>query len=239
MVSSLEHRRRTLDSAHTSEWRRRYFSPVAAALYATLLPRIDRYAMGRVLDVGCGAMPFKRRLELVAGVTGYDSLDVEARAPGVTFMASIDCMTPVPDAAYDTVFCSEVLEHVADPWSALQEIRRALRPGGVLILTVPFLARLHEEPHDYFRYTEHGLRAMMAQLDFHVDEVAVTGSVFGFIGHQVSSLLIASTVGLPGLEQIAFGLNAAAIVLPCRLLDRVFPARRKFPLGYVVIAHRK
>jgi hypothetical protein len=45
--------------------------------------------------------------------------------------------------------------------------------------------------------------------------------------------------GIPGLEQLAFALNAAAVVLPCRMLDAIFPARRKFPLGYVVVAHRR
>jgi hypothetical protein len=114
-----------------------------------------------------------------------------------------------------------------------------LRPGGVLLLTVPFLARLHEEPHDYFRYTEHALRATLCRLEFQVDEIAVTGSIFGFLGHQVSSLIVPGTLGLPGLEQLAFALNLAVVVLPCRLLDALFPARRKFPLGYVVVAHRR
>jgi SAM-dependent methyltransferase len=184
-------------------------------------------------------MPFRRHLEQVPGVTGYDSLDIEARTAGVTFIASVERMTPVPDAAYDTVLCSEVLEHVSDPWSGLQEIRRVLRPGGVLLLTVPFLARLHEEPHDYFRYTEHALRATLGRLELHVDEIAVIGSVFSFLGHQVSSLLIPVTFGVPGLEQVAFALNTVAVVLPCRMLDALFPARRKFPLGYVVVAHRR
>jgi SAM-dependent methyltransferase len=212
---------------------------VSAGLYARLLPRLRQTARGRVLDVGCGTMPFKRHLERVPAVTGYDSLDIEARAPGVTFIASVERMTPVADATYDTVLCSEVLEHVPDPWSGLQEIRRVLRPGGVLLISVPFLARLHEEPHDYFRYTEHTLRYSLAALEFDVDEVVATGSVFSFMGHQVSSLLIPATFGIPGLEQLAFALNVMTVVLPCRLLDAAFPARRKFPLGYVVVARRR
>jgi SAM-dependent methyltransferase len=221
-----------------SEWKRRTFSPVSAGLYATLLPRLRQVARGRVLDVGCGTMPFKGHLERLPAVTGYDSLDVEARTPGVTFIASIDRMAPVPDATYDTVLCSEVLEHVPDPFAGLREIRRVLKPGGVLLLSVPFLARLHEEPHDYFRYTEHGLRQTLARLAYEVDDLAATGSVFSFAGHQVSSLLIPATFGIPGLEYLAFAFNAVVVVLPCRLLDAVFPLRRKFPLGYVVVARR-
>lgn len=239
LTNYLERRRRSLDSPGVAEWKRRHFSPVSAGLYATLLPRLRRAAHGRVLDVGCGTMPFRRHLERLPAVTGYDSLDVEARAPGVTFIASVERMTPVPDGAYDTVLCSEVLEHVPDPWSGLQEIRRVLRPCGVLLLSVPFLARLHEEPHDYFRYTEHALREALRRLEFDVDEVVVTGSVFSFMGHQISSLIVPGSLGIPGVEQLAFAINAAAVVFPCRMLDALFPARRKFPLGYVVVARRR
>jgi SAM-dependent methyltransferase len=184
-------------------------------------------------------MPFRRRLERIPGVTGYESLDVEPRAPGITYVASVERMTMVPSATYDTILCSEVLEHVAHPWSGLREIHRVLRPEGVLVLTVPFLARLHEEPNDYFRYTEHALRAMLTDADFQVADIAVIGSVFSFLGHQLSSLLVPAVFGLPVLEQVAFGLNALTIVLPCRILDRVFTARRKFPLGYVLVARRR
>jgi SAM-dependent methyltransferase len=239
MFSVLERRRRSLDDADTPEWKRRYFSPVSAGLYSALLPRLQRAARGRVLDVGCGAMPFKRRLTRLREVTGYDSLDVEARVPGVTFVASVDQMTPVPSSSYDTVLCSEVLEHVANPWSGLREIHRVLRAGGHLILTVPFLARLHEEPRDYFRYTEHSLREMLQALDFEVQDIVTTGSVAGFLGHQISSVLVPGTLGVPGVEQVAFLINAAFVVLPCVLIDRLWPARRKFPLGYIVVARRR
>lgn len=183
-------------------------------------------------------MPFKRHLERIVGVTGYDSLDIEPRAPGVTFIASVECMTPVSDATYDTVLCSEVLEHVANPHAALREICRVLRPGGALLLSVPFLARLHEEPHDYFRYTEHGLRAMLNPA-FYVDEIVVTGSVSSFLGHQISSLLVSSTFGLPVLGRLVSVLNAAAVVFPCRALDSVLPGRKRFPVGYVIVAHKR
>ena len=182
-------------------------------------------------------MPFRRHLERIPGVTGYDSLDVEA-AGNRRF---VHCQRGAHDAGagrIGPVLRSEVLEHVPDPWSGLQEIHRVLRPRGVLLLSVPFSARLHEEPHDYFRYTEHALRAMLTSAGFGVEEIVVIGSVFGFLGHQISSPPVPATFGLPVLGQLAFGLNAVAVVLPCRILDRILPARRRFPLGYVLVAHR-
>jgi SAM-dependent methyltransferase len=65
------------------------------------------------------------------------------------------------DASFDAVFLLEVLEHVATPDLAISEIYRVLAPGGVLVLSTPFLFEIHEAPHDYFRFTEHGLRLLL------------------------------------------------------------------------------
>ena len=65
---------------------------------------------------------------------------------------------PFRDETGDTVVCLQVLEHVPQPARLLAEIKRVLRPGGVLLLTAPHIWGVHEEPHDYFRFTPHGLR---------------------------------------------------------------------------------
>jgi SAM-dependent methyltransferase len=66
---------------------------------------------------------------------------------------------PFADATFDTVLLLEVLEHVADARAVLAEIARVLKPGGVLLLSVPFLYPLHDAPHDYRRFTAPGLEA--------------------------------------------------------------------------------
>src|SRR5206468_3217360 len=65
---------------------------------------------------------------------------------------------PFPSSCFDGVLLSSVLEHLADPVATLGEASRVLRPGGVLVLELPFLYWLHEEPHDFGRYTEFALR---------------------------------------------------------------------------------
>ena len=74
---------------------------------------------------------------------------------------------------YDIVLCLNVLEHVYDYGQAVQNLRRALRDGGVVAAAVPFMFPLHDEPHDYWRFTEHALRRMFA--DFSSVEVSVKG----------------------------------------------------------------
>ena len=62
---------------------------------------------------------------------------------------------------FDAIVCSEVLEHLWAPHQAVDNMRASLREGGRLILTVPFVFPIHSAPHDYFRYTRHGLEVLL------------------------------------------------------------------------------
>jgi SAM-dependent methyltransferase len=75
------------------------------------------------------------------------------------------CRTPFPDECFDIVCLMEVLEHVYDPPQALVEIYRVLKPGGVLIFSVPFVFPLHDLPFDYFRFTKHGIELLLRDYD--------------------------------------------------------------------------
>lgn len=67
----------------------------------------------------------------------------------------------LPDNTYDYVVCTEVLEHTLRPWDAVNEIWRILKPGGIVFLSVPFNFRIHGPLPDCWRFTEHGLRALL------------------------------------------------------------------------------
>jgi hypothetical protein len=114
-----------------------------------------------------------------------------------------------------------------------------LRPGGSLVITVPFMARLHEEPHDYFRYTRHGLRLLLLEAGFEVDDVVETGSLFSFLGHQVSVVVLGLTWHRPALRRLALLLNEVVVVRPAAALDRLTRMAKLLPLGYVAVATRQ
>lgn len=234
--SLLRRNRAVLDLELRDSPARMYATPALLALHAALLPRLRAHVRGRVLDAGGGTMPFRRTVASLA--REVHGLDIERKVPDIDFVADVQEMGILADASYDTVLATEVLEHVPHPERALAEIHRVLKPGGTLLLTVPFLARLHDEPYDFFRYTRHGLRVLLEAAGLRVIEIEPTGGLLCFLGHQVSSVLLLPTWRVPILKWIVFGLNAVLCTLPCRLLDHWFGGRATFPLGYVAVASK-
>lgn len=128
-----------------------------------LTPRLSN-AQGAVLDVGCGEMPFR---PLLPANVRYTGLDVpEAVAFGMSDnkqIVAFDGKTiPLPDNSHDLLLCTEVLEHAVDPVILIQEMHRVLRPGGTLLVTVPFAARVHHAPFDFHRFTRFQLATMLS-----------------------------------------------------------------------------
>lgn len=119
-------------------------------------------AGGRVLSVGAGGA-VNERLAAHAAAKGLrvETLDLDpVRGPD---LVGDVCTHPLPEGAYDAVVMSEVLEHVTAPHLALDNVRSALRPGGQLILTVPFAMPIHNRPRDYYRFTRYGLEHLLAE----------------------------------------------------------------------------
>jgi SAM-dependent methyltransferase len=135
---------------------------------------------GRVLDVGCGAKPYRNWF---GPTTKYVGLDVAA-GPAVDVVVAFNEPWPLPDASFDVLLCSQVLEHVEDLGRTLTEINRVTRPGGVVCLTVPFIYNEHGAPHDFRRFTAYGASAL-----FPASEVVLSERQGG-IGSTIMILIL-------------------------------------------------
>ena len=105
----------------------------------------------QILNVGCGGRVYRPASEVRVDVAVRSSVDVVADAHRLPFR----------EETFPTCLLVEVLEHLSNPDEAVQEIHRVTAPGGKLILTTRFIFPLHSVPHDYFRYTEFGLRHLL------------------------------------------------------------------------------
>jgi len=77
---------------------------------------------------------------------------------------------PFQDNEFDSVITNEVFEHVFNPDNFLREIYRVLKPGGILLITVPFVWDEHEQPFDYARYSSFGLKHLLEKSGFEIIE---------------------------------------------------------------------
>jgi SAM-dependent methyltransferase len=210
------------------------FSALNAARLRKTRAMIAQHARGRVLDVGCGHMPF--RADALRAASTYEGFDVERRIDGVAHVGNAESMDQIPSATYDTVFCFEVLEHLPHPQRAMAEIARVLKPGGVLLVSVPHLSRLHEEPHDYFRFTPYGLRTLCADVGLETRELEAMSGLCSFLGHQASTILLGLAWPVPGLRQLAYAVNRLVLVWPAVAVDARIDRRGLFATGYLARA---
>lgn len=138
-----------------------------------LVKHVQRYAprlSGALLDVGCGDKPYEK---LFTGASRYVGLEIDS--PHNRLVKTADAFYdgkhfPFAEGEFDSVFASQVLEHVFNPEEWLREVGRVLKPGGSLLLTVPFVWDEHEQPHDFGRYTSFGLKALLERSGFAVLE---------------------------------------------------------------------
>lgn len=119
----------------------------------------------RILDVGAGDAPYRELFDGFAYVTSdWEGTSHVPDAPYDIVGQAHDL--PVDDASFDAVVCTQVLEHLPEPWLAVEEFRRILVPGGRVVITAPLTWYLHELPHDYYRFTAYGLGHLLARAGF-------------------------------------------------------------------------
>jgi SAM-dependent methyltransferase len=162
-------------------------------IFSILNPQIKEklrlYAAGSMLDIGCGEKPYREMAApYVDEHIGVDWENTFYDQSNIDIFGTIYHI-PTVDESFDTVLCTDVLEHSQEPGLALAEAFRVLKPGGYAIYTVPLFWHLHEEPHDYFRFTKYGLKYLFEKNRFEIIEIKALSGFFVTFGQEMSYFL--------------------------------------------------
>lgn len=194
---------------------------------------------GDVLDVGCGRKPY-RHLFRSRDYIGLEIDTPENRATKAADHFYDGKVFPFADARFDTVVCNQVLEHVFEPQAFLAEIRRVTRPGGGLLITVPFAWDEHEQPWDYARYSSFGLRSLLEQAGFEVvrqEKINADVRVLFQLANAYLYKVLWSRSRALNLLTCVFLMSPANVL--GAVFSRVLPANADLYLDQLVLARRK
>lgn len=210
-------------------WLRRYAYSFEALIEDSVTDLAARLPAGaRVLDAGAGEGQYSAHFQSQR-YTGVDLGigDAGWNYAGLDAVADL-CALPFAGGTFDAALNIVTLEHLREPGRALRETARVLRPGGILLLVAPLDWEVHQAPHDYFRYTRHGLEYLLAQAGLEVKEMTAAGGLFRLLSRRLLNAAQLAPWLLPFFGPLA-------LILP--LLDGL-DRRRDFTLGYRCIAHK-
>jgi SAM-dependent methyltransferase len=210
---SRKSRHSVLDRTHPSLLQYDYLAlSTLSADVRGLIAQLPDAHDGKALDLGADKSPYRNLLE----AKGYEveTLDV-APDSGADHTGTAE-RTNLPDAAFDLVICTQVLEHCDEPWDAIREIRRIVKPGGRVIVSVPHVWFYHPHPKDHWRFTQEGLVKLCRHGGLKPEVLlAQGGSVLAIA--QIVNFLVYGVLGKLGSP--VYGL----VNLLGRVVDRVLP----------------
>lgn len=212
---------------------------VKKIVYAAVKEMAAKYAHGVLLDIGCGEKPYESVFSPY--IHDYIGLDHEISMHDTSkvdiFATAYD--TTIANESVDTIVCLSVLEHLERPWDAIKEMNRILKPNGHVIVTAQFFWHLHEEPRDFYRYTEYGIKYLLENNGFEVLELNPLSGFCVTFGQEFVYYLFGFRRG--------GRLNPLWWIIPivggclqglCYLLNK-FDNSEKFTFLYLVVARKK
>jgi SAM-dependent methyltransferase len=160
-----------------------------------------------VLDAGAGLGPY-RPLYNHARYESADFEKVSKKYGDTTYVCDLTHRIPVEDNRFDFIIFNQVLEHLKEPLAALNELRRVLAPGGVILCTCALFYEQHEEPYDFFRYTRYGLSYLFEQAAFEIEIIDWLEGFFGTCGYMLECIAKFAPVTVNGESAEAGWANA-------------------------------
>jgi len=209
----------------------RFIGDIQARNYHKL---IVEHARGLLLDLGCGYVPLYQmyRSKIIDNICA-DWPNTYHKNAFLDFQIDLNKSLPIKNDIFDTILLTDVLEHIAHPQILWKEMTRILKPDGKIIIGVPFFHLLHEEPYDYFRYTEFRLKLFCEENNLKVVTLFPYGASFeimvDFIAKHISFSSLLSNLNL------FFGRVISKSLLGKKIYSFT---SSKYPLGYCLVAQK-
>jgi SAM-dependent methyltransferase len=196
-------------------------------------------AGAQCLDVGCGERPYEYLFEKGR----YIGIDIaDSGRPGS--MKSPDLYydgktVPFGNDSFDLVISTQVLEHVPSPGMLVREMVRVLKPGGVLILTLPFVYPEHEIPYDFFRFTRYGIEAILAENGLTLQFLEADSTAIEAMAVLTNVYIVNNLVpGIRGFSALFSLIFCFPIQLAAMAISRVLPDNKRFYLNNIICASK-
>ena len=198
----------------------------------------------KVLDIGAGECPLRGKLESLG--YAYSSLDIEQNSAGsIHYVTRIDHDLPESLSSaggFDLLILTEVLEHVPDWAKAFQNLPNLLKTGGHCIITTPFFYMLHEEPHDYWRATDHSLKRFAEANGMEVIFSRRNGSGWDVLGTLICSTSVCrqekSLLGYTALLPVWVVHRIMKWFFKSRVFNRLVDFQMRFYLGNLFLLRK-
>ena len=194
----------------------------------------------RVLDAGAGESPYRGFFDH----TRYETADIcklERGYAPITYVCDLTEI-PVENDCFDFIIFTQVLEHTPTPCKVLEELFRTLKPGGKILYSGPFYYEEHEEPYDYYRFTQHGIRYLMEEAGFSLERLDWLEGYCGTASYQLEELSRNLPTGLGALAPGLLGILLAPLTSILRMVFRIASrllSRAEMKKKYTAAGHPK
>jgi SAM-dependent methyltransferase len=202
-----------------------------ASFYNDMFPLIEKHVLGNILDAGAGRLAWKSLLS--SRGESYFSADCTVMNSDLDVAADLTKPLPFREGYFDTIFCCSVMEHTPEPWKVLPEFAKCLKQGGVVLLSLPFMLYLHDEPYDYYRFTDYGVDYLAGKAELQVIDSVVNGGYFHLIMNLPSVLISVSLDGL-GLCKLIKPTTRFLLGM-ARALDSLLGLKRSFASNHIAV----
>ncbi len=193
---------------------------------------------GHLLDFGCGTKPY----EDLFNVDKYVGLDIEENEGHNLPLDKIDVFydgvrIPFSTDTFNSIYSSEVFEHIFNLNEILLEINRVHKKGGLMLITMPFVWQEHEMPNDFGRYTSSGIKSILKECNYEIIEHSVQPSFFLTIVQMLAAYIYNAI--LPKYKVLKFLLMPITI-FPVNLFGLFFsfilPEKKELFINHIILA---